>query len=210
MPRAKLSYSSRMRRRSKSEGPAVAQRACGKLAHSPHQGVVRGHHPDAVERDAARGETFTGISPHTIPSSRLLTCPTVSSGIVPKSHARARGKGSDWSSVGPHVAKSAEWWRGGKPKPQPLSLRRGSCLKSAAALPAPYCEECWPRVAGTKLHPRLQAPPGLRDPGARRSAPPTRRAPWSRSCSRDAEATGVTPHVRAHERRRCSLATPAG
>ena len=34
-----------------------------------------------------------------------------------------------------------------KPKSRLPRFRRGSCLKTAAALPPPYCKEGWPRVA---------------------------------------------------------------
>jgi len=86
----------------------------------------------------------------------------------------------DWSSVDPHVAKSAEWWRAANPSPNcpvfaadAVSRVRQVCERP----PARKAAASGNAGSGTKLHPRPQAPPGLRDPRARRSAPRTRRAP---------------------------------
>ena len=136
-------------------------------------------------------------------------CPTVSSSIVPKSRARARGKCSDWSSVDPHVGKSADWWRAANPSPNCPVVAADAVSRVrqvASALLRGMLAASGDAVSGTKLHPRPQAPPGLRDPRARRSAP----GPAERPGPYLAAASLVTPRVRAQERRRRSLATPGG
>ena len=81
---------------------------------------------------------------------------------------------SDWSSVDPHVAKSAEWWRAANPSPNCPVFAADAVSRVrqvASALLRGMLAASGDAVSGTKLHPRPQAPPGLRDPRARRSAP---------------------------------------
>ena len=120
---------------------------------------------------------------------------------------------SDWSSVDPHIAKSAEWWRATNPSPNCPGFAAEAVSRVRQVCQRPTARKAgreWQRRFGNRATPSPSSPSRIERSGRPTLRPRTGRAPWSLSCGREAQATVVTPQVRAQERRRCGLATPGG
>jgi hypothetical protein len=115
--------------------------------------------------------------------------------------------------VGPHVANRPSGGGAVNPSPNCPVFAADAVTRVRQLCQRPTARKAgreWRCRFGNKATPSPSSPSRFERSGRPTLRPPTRRAPWSLFCGGEAWATGVTPHLRAQERRGCSLATPGG
>ncbi len=96
---------------------------------------------------------------------------------------------SDWSSVDPHVAKSGEWWRAANLSPNCPVFAADAVSRVRQVCQRPTARNGgreWQCRFGNKATPSPSSPSRFERSGRPTLRPPTRRAPWSLSCGREA------------------------